>query len=245
MVVKNKRITLGVIYGPNENNMQFYREIESKIAQWGNSCILGGDFNTILDNGIRNDNLDREGAGRVPNRQNSRVINDWIERGILIDPFRALYPEVKEMSYIPFRSRDNARANDTSVGKSRLDFFLISAELLDSVDRVKYEDRLGSDFDHREVTLKFGRNGIGAKVTIHDSTIQDKMAEDKVYMTVYENVVNNLVVIDEEIRDNLVQLNILIGEKEILCRQLQVDGNNIEITQRLDTNNREYGRNKG
>jgi hypothetical protein len=71
------------------------------------------------------------------------------------------------------------------------------------------------------------------------------MAEDKVYMTVYENVVNNLVVIDEEIRDNLVQLNILIGEKEILCRQLQVDGNNIEITQRLDTNNREYGRNKG
>jgi hypothetical protein len=127
------------------------------------------------------------------------------------------------------------------VGKSRLDFFLISAELLDSVDKVNYEERLGRDFDHREVTLKLGRNGIGAKVTIHDSTIQDDVAEDKVYLTVYENVINNLTDIDVGVRDNLVQMNILISEKEILCRQSQVDGNNIELSQRLETNQMNIG----
>jgi exonuclease III len=241
IVIKNKRVTLGVIYGPNENNRQFYNDLESKIAQWGNCCILGGDFNTIIDNVIGNDNLDREGAGRVPNRQNSKIINDWIERRFLIDPFRTLYPEVKEMSYIPFRSRVNVRDNNMPVGKSRLDFFLISAELLDSVDKVKYEERLGSDFDHREVTLKLGRNGIGAKVTIPDSTLQDDMAEDKVYLTVYENVINNLTDIDVGIRDNLVQMNILISEKEILCRQSQVDGMNIELSQRLETKQMNIG----
>jgi exonuclease III len=70
IVIKNKRVTLGVVYGPNENNRQFYNDLESKVTQWGNCCIIGGDFNTIIDNGIGNDNLDREGAGRVPNRQN-------------------------------------------------------------------------------------------------------------------------------------------------------------------------------
>jgi exonuclease III len=235
-VIKNKRVTLGVVYGPNENNRQFYNDLESKVIQWGNCCIIGGDFNTIIDNSIGNDNLDREGAGRVPNRQNSKIINDWIERRFLIDPFRTLYPEVKEMSYIPFRSRSNARDNIMSTGKSRLDFFLISEGLLDSVDKVRYEERLGSDFDHREVTLKLGRSGIGTKITIHDSTLHDDIAEDKVYLTVYENVANNLVNLDENIRENLVQMNILIREKEILGRQARVDGGNIEIRQSLETN---------
>jgi hypothetical protein len=180
--------------------------------------------------------LDREGAGRVPNRQNSKIINDWIERRFLIDPFRTLYPEVKEMSYIPFRSRTNARDNIMSTGKSRLDFFLISEGLLDSVDKVRYEERLGSDFDHREVVLKLGRSGIGSKITIHDSTLHDDIAEDKVYLTVYENVANNLVILDENIRENLVQMNILIREKEILGRQARVDGGNIETRQNLETN---------
>jgi hypothetical protein len=188
--------------------------------------------------------LDREGAGRVPNRQNSKIINDWIERRFLIDPFRMLYPEVKEMSYIPFRSRINARDNIMSTGKFRLDFFLISEGLLDSVDKVRYEERLGSDFDHREVTLKLGQNRIGTKITIHDSTLHDDIAEDKVYLTVYENVANNLANLDENIRDNLVQMNILIREKEILGRQARVDGGNIEIRQSLETNQIKFGCNK-
>jgi exonuclease III len=67
--IKGKRVTLGVVYGPNGNDQVFFRNIENKINQWGNRVILGGggDFNTILSTQVGEQNLDREGVGRVPN----------------------------------------------------------------------------------------------------------------------------------------------------------------------------------
>jgi hypothetical protein len=62
--------------------------------------------------------------------------------------------------------------------KTRLDFFLVSPEILDWISSVKYEDRLGSDFDHKEVVLKLGGNSKGPKVTIYDSTLNDAVAYD-------------------------------------------------------------------
>ena len=48
VVVKGKRITLGAVYGPNENNVGFYDNLKREIELLGNKVILGGDFNTIL-----------------------------------------------------------------------------------------------------------------------------------------------------------------------------------------------------
>jgi hypothetical protein len=73
------------------------------IDRLGNKFILGGDFNTIINQSIGQENLDREGNGRVPNSQNSRIINEWIDEGWTIEPFRTMYPLQKETSYIPFR----------------------------------------------------------------------------------------------------------------------------------------------
>jgi hypothetical protein len=106
-------LCLGVVYGPNGNNQEFFRNIEQKLAQWGNKSILGGDFNTILSSQGGDQNLDREGIGRVPNVQNSRIINEWLTNGIVVDPYRALYLENRMVSYIPFRMR-NIRADDVS-----------------------------------------------------------------------------------------------------------------------------------
>ena len=57
------------------------------------------------------------GEGACPNLQNSRYLNEWIEEGELVDPFRVLYPEKVEFSFTSFRRVDN-------IGKNRLDFFL-------------------------------------------------------------------------------------------------------------------------
>jgi exonuclease III len=62
--------------------------------------ILGGDFNTILDRRNNEYNVDREGVGNIPNIQNSEIINEGIEDGLWADPFRNLYPHVREYSYI-------------------------------------------------------------------------------------------------------------------------------------------------
>jgi exonuclease III len=141
------------VYGPNGNNPGFFHDLKGRLEQINEEFIIGGDMNTILSDEMGDHNLDRIGAGRIPNVQNSRVINDWINSGFAVEPFRALYPLQKEVSYILFRLRNN----NNRYGCSRLDFFLISPTILDRVNKVKYEDRIGADFDHREVVLQLGR----------------------------------------------------------------------------------------
>ncbi len=119
--IKGVLCTLGSIYGPNENNPGFFTSLKLRIENWELPFIIGGDFNTILDQSLGEFNVDRVGNGRVPNFRNSVVLNNWIADGGCFDPFRALYPEQKEISYIPFRiARDGV-----PYGKTRLDFFLV------------------------------------------------------------------------------------------------------------------------
>jgi exonuclease III len=101
--IKEARITLGVVYGPNNTDIAFFNDIKRQINLWGNKCIIGGDFNKIICQSNGNENLDRDGEGRIPNLQNSKVINKWIDDNLLVDPFRVLYPELKEISYLSFR----------------------------------------------------------------------------------------------------------------------------------------------
>jgi hypothetical protein len=50
------------------------------------------------------DNLDRIGAGRIPNKNNGEFLNEWIREGTVTEPFRALYPEEREISYLSYRA---------------------------------------------------------------------------------------------------------------------------------------------
>ncbi len=64
--------------------------------------------------------------GRPPNVRNSEVLTEWIETGNCIEPFRALYPAMREVSYLPFRGIQNAER----YSKTRLDFFLVNRDLI-------------------------------------------------------------------------------------------------------------------
>ena len=108
-------INLGAVYGPNNNSADFYRKIYQKLKDTTGEFIMGGDFNTILDNRDNNYNLDRIGRGNIPNITNSRILNEWIEEGLCMDPFRVLYPEDKEYSHVQF-------GEDRNTVKNRLDF---------------------------------------------------------------------------------------------------------------------------
>jgi hypothetical protein len=101
-------VQLEVVYGPNIADRGFHRLIESKIRQWGNMVVLGGDFNTILCRKNGAQNVDRIGAWRVPIIQNLNIINGWIDEGILIDLYRGLYPEASKghIIHVSFKGRD-------------------------------------------------------------------------------------------------------------------------------------------
>jgi exonuclease III len=237
VVIKNVRLTIGTVYGPNRNDTDFYIRIRRQIELWGNRCILGGDFNTILCRDMGIGNLDREGGDRVPNRQNSNVINGWIGQNFLIDPFRALYPEAREYSYIPFRSRGGRDGVNGDYGKTRLDFFLISTEILGAVDNVIYEDRIGSDFDHKEVKMVIGKKKENSKIVIKDTTLEDCMVIDNGLVAVYESIRNHLATADDRLTEHLTQLDILLREKETVFRMYERRGLREEMGDRLEHNN--------
>jgi len=61
--IKNVQLVVGSIYGPNENNPDFFVRLRRKLEEWALPFIIGGDFNTVLDQSVGMENLDREGGG--------------------------------------------------------------------------------------------------------------------------------------------------------------------------------------
>jgi len=64
--IKGVLCVIGAVYGPNENNPGFFRLIKNKIREWDLPYVIGGDFNTILDQTVGDFNLDRIGGGADP-----------------------------------------------------------------------------------------------------------------------------------------------------------------------------------
>jgi hypothetical protein len=215
IVIKGRRLTLGSIYGPNENNVNFYKEIKRLLGLWKNNFfIIGGDFNTILDMDRTADNLDRIGAGRIPNKSNGEFINEWIREGSVAEPFRALYPEEREISYLSYRAMVGGGGGQ-DITKSRLDFFLVSTELLGIIRSVVYEDRLSMDFDHKEVTLTIGMKPQGGKITVYNDTLLDPITEYMGILAYYDCLNAHLVEGDPALARDIGQLDILIRGIEL------------------------------
>ena len=128
--IQDTDLNLVCVYGPNSNDVAFFRQMRALCENSGLKTIIGGDFNTVLDNRAGELSIDRVGDGFCPNVQNSRVINEWIEEGEIADPYRILYPEKAEFSYTSFRREGN-------IGKNRLDFFLVSRELINLIRNVR------------------------------------------------------------------------------------------------------------
>ena len=130
------------------------------------------------------------GGGRVPNSRNAAALNDWILNGGCYEPFRSLYPEQREISYVPFR---NIGGGGGIYGKTRLDFFLISEDFIALVRKVKYEDRLSFDFDHKYVSLSIGkRSGNVHCNKIFNSTLEHPLADRVGIFSIYDSLNNHL-----------------------------------------------------
>jgi exonuclease III len=107
---------LGSVYGPNENDMVFFDDLNGIKNLECNTVILGGDWNCSWDPRPVEYNYDVIKMANIPSRQRSEKLNQIANVLNLTDPFRTLYPIKKEFTYIP-----NARIN---LNRSRIDFFL-------------------------------------------------------------------------------------------------------------------------
>jgi exonuclease III len=87
---------------------------------------------------------------RIPSAQKSEAIIRLANNLDMTDPFRILYPVKKEFTYVP-----NARIN---LNRSRIDFFLMSKELANSLIDCSIGTALSStSFDHKKIFLEIGK----------------------------------------------------------------------------------------
>ena len=218
-------------YGRNSNDVDFFRGLKARCDYNGCPTIMGGDFNTVIDNRGGDLSIDRLGEGACPNLQNSRFLNEWIEEGELVDPFRVLYPEKIEFSFTSFRRVDN-------IGKNRLDFFLISRELITLVKNVVYEDRLGRYFDHKEVTLSLGHRQKVRKEQIFKDTVNDERAKFSGIVAFYDTLNEHKRAPDEQLREKVGQTEQILKDIEkikLAERWDELPGKTRELNEIMDT----------
>jgi exonuclease III len=124
---KSVKYTIGSVYGANTNEgINKYNVLRDDILKLKNSnVILGGDWNCVWDRSRVEDNLDVLNMVNVPSSQRSNKIHEICDVLSLTDPYRIFYPNTREFTFTLNGINQNNR--------SRLDFFLISKDLADSV----------------------------------------------------------------------------------------------------------------
>jgi exonuclease III len=158
------RYGIGAIYGPNSTSREFFYGVcnclRSLRAVGTSQFILGGDWNTTIDRNPVTSNIDTFYMSGLPNPVNSELLNRLCIEFKMLDPFRALYPTKRDYTYLPFGT--------VRLNRSRIDFFVVSASILNSVSECSINDSVSCKlFDHKQVNLL-----LNSPKTVHPTKIR-------------------------------------------------------------------------
>ena len=133
------RLTLASVYGPNEDNPEFFLNFVEHIESFENdNRIIAGDWNFVLD--LDND---KKGGLRHTNFQARDIILAWMEETDMIDLWRHQNPDSFVFTWKRLRPHPGIFC--------RLDFILVSFGMLDKIDNVNIVP--GYKTDHSSVCL--------------------------------------------------------------------------------------------
>ena len=179
MEIDDVRFTLANVYGPNEDNPEFYCKLIEIIETLPNdNRIIGGDFNFVLDI-----ELDKKGGRDTTNSRAQSCVRAWMESTDLIDIWRLQHPEDRKYTW--------HRKNPANVF-CRLDFFVISFGLADRVECSDVKFGLLSDHSAICLDISFNNNPRGRGFWKYNcSLINDREYVDLVKTTVNTTVVDN------------------------------------------------------
>jgi len=170
LTIQRKKFTLGAIYGPNDDrSMDFFTNLERDINAINNDqIIITGDWNCTWDSSGINTNTDVLNMHNIPSKRRSEKVNTIARQLHLTDPYRYLHPQKREFTFVP-----NIPGNRN---RSRLDFFLISENLLDNCKSVSIPHCLASKlFDHKFVTMSFKKTRPYNLQKINDTVLKDPL----------------------------------------------------------------------
>jgi exonuclease III len=148
-VMSGKPVTIGSIYGLNNTDDNFFRNLQRDIQSLGNNdVVLAGDWNCTYFTDLVGRNLDCVNMISLPNERHSRLLREMCYSLSLSDPYRCLYPNNTDYTYIPLSADRKNR--------SRIDFFVVSNTLLNEHFNSRILPSLQCKmFDHRACTFEF------------------------------------------------------------------------------------------
>ena len=134
------------MYGPNEDNPNFFKTVvlaeTEKLQNSSDFTILAGDWNLVL-----NQEIDTFGYKNENNQNARKVLQEGMEKLGFIDIFREFYPQKRRFSWRKFGCTK----------KARLDFFLISSQLLPFVRTCDILPGICSDHSIIELEIDFSK----------------------------------------------------------------------------------------
>ena len=138
ITLSSKRITLANVYGPNDDNPDFFMEFFDQIESFPNDHrIIGGDFNFVF-----NTNIDKYGGRKVTNHRSSEAVKTYMEDTDLVDIWRQQNPGRNMYTW--------CRKNPEYLA-SRLDFYLCSFGIANLVTKTSISP--GFRTDHSAIKL--------------------------------------------------------------------------------------------
>jgi exonuclease III len=182
----SNNLVLAAVYGPNDNNLEFFADLTNYLNELGSpNIIAGGDWNATWDLSPPAHNIDTFMMVNIPSRERSERLRSIADRFSLTDPYRDIYPIKREYTYIP-----NAAAN---INRSRIDFFLISRELSPQILDAEIETgKLSTLFDHKAIVIKTGKQKVKIDPNkVCNSIINDPAVEIITELAVKEFYLNN------------------------------------------------------
>jgi exonuclease III len=149
-------VYIASVYGPNDNDKDFFNDLAGMLSKYPNiPYIIGGDWNATYSTADVRANIDIINMQSPPSRLRSGWLNDISCSFSLVDPYRALHPTRRDFTFLPKGSKKN---------RSRLDYFLISHNILQSVRSCTISESLAcSLFDHKAVRLDFTQEKTSSK----------------------------------------------------------------------------------
>ena len=134
----NLKIVIGSVYGPNNDNTPFFNTLGQDISKFENSLIiLGGDWNST-----RNFKLVNMNYVKHNNPNSVKELNKLCDDYNLVDAWRINNIDKKQFTWIQGISNKQAR----------LDYFLITEELLSITSKNNIETKYRSD--HAPISIQ-------------------------------------------------------------------------------------------
>ncbi|KAK6186929.1 hypothetical protein SNE40_006185 [Patella caerulea] len=174
IIIEETNITLANIYGPNSDTPSFYEKLFHKINEINNeNTIICGDFNLALDQ-----TLDTQNYLHVNNPKSKQTVIENIAKFDLIDVFREIYPTLKRYTW----------RKKNPVKQARLDYFLISQNLISKLEKITTEMSYRSDHSPVVLNLKLTSVEKGKALWKFNTSL----LKDKRYINLVKETINNI-----------------------------------------------------